>query len=101
MTCFECYTFLKDNVYHHTQLMHPVFFWLLIFSGKGTRVCIVGGGFGGLYTALQLAQLLPLQPEGERAKITLVDIGERCDMCNLQYPYLAAFPDARKTCTPA
>jgi len=46
-------------------------------TGKGTRVCIVGGGFGGLYTAMQLAQLLPLQPEGERAKITLVDSGER------------------------
>ena len=78
----------------------PVFFWLFIFSGKGTRVCIVGGGFGGLYTALQLAQLLPLQSEGERAKITLVDSGERYDMCNLQYPHLAACPDSRKTCTP-
>ena len=46
-------------------------------TGKGTRVCIVGGGFGGLYTALQLARLLPLQAEGERATITLVDSSER------------------------
>ena len=36
-------------------------------TGKGTRVCIVGGGFGGLYTALQLARLLPLQSEEQRA----------------------------------
>jgi len=46
-------------------------------TGKGTRVCIVGGGFGGLYTAFQLARLLPLQAEGERATITLVDSSER------------------------
>lgn len=46
-------------------------------TGAGTRVCIVGGGFGGLYTALQLARLQPLQSEKVRAKITLVDSGER------------------------
>jgi NADH:ubiquinone reductase (non-electrogenic) len=46
-------------------------------TGKGTRVCIVGGGFGGLYTALQLARLLPLQSEEQRATITLVDSSER------------------------
>lgn len=46
-------------------------------TGTGTRVCIVGGGFGGLYTALQLARLQPLQSEEDRAKITLVDSGER------------------------
>ena len=46
--------------------------------GKGKRVCIVGGGFGGLNTALQLATLQQLQPEQERARITLIDSGERC-----------------------
>ena len=38
-------------------------------TGSGTRVCIIGGGFGGLYTAIQLAKLLPLQSEEYRAKV--------------------------------
>jgi NADH dehydrogenase FAD-containing subunit len=54
-------------------------------TGRGTRVCIVGGGFGGLYTALQLAQLQPLQAEEDRAKITLVDESERFVFLPLLY----------------
>ena len=54
-------------------------------TGQGTRVCIVGGGFGGLYTALQLVQLLPLQGESERAKITVVNSGDRFVFLPLLY----------------
>ena len=54
-------------------------------SSKGTRVCIIGGGFGGLNTAIQLARLLPLQSAEQRAKITLVDSSERFVFLPLLY----------------
>ncbi len=44
-------------------------------SGRGNRICILGGGFGGVYTALKLAALAPL--EDPKAEITLVDTSER------------------------
>ena len=36
-------------------------------TSKSNRVCIVGGGFGGLYTALKLSQRIP------SSEITLID----------------------------
>eukprot|EP00803_Ostreobium_quekettii_P007009 evm.model.scf_65.16 EVM.evm.TU.scf_65.16 scf_65:121184-122824(-) len=46
-------------------------------SGKdsGPRVCILGGGFGGLYTAIALDRLN--WPEGRRPQVTLVDCSDR------------------------
>jgi demethylphylloquinone reductase len=40
-----------------------------------TRICILGGGFGGLYTALRLSQLSWLK--SEKPQITLVDQRDR------------------------
>ncbi|MEM9276321.1 MAG: NAD(P)/FAD-dependent oxidoreductase [Cyanobacteria bacterium P01_F01_bin.143] len=39
------------------------------------KICIVGGGFGGLYTALRLSEL-PTET-GEKPEITLIDKGDR------------------------
>ncbi|MDJ0902229.1 MAG: NAD(P)-binding protein [Xenococcus sp. MO_188.B8] len=39
------------------------------------RICIVGGGFGGLYTALRLHEL-PTEAE-VKPEITLIDKGDR------------------------
>ena len=44
-------------------------------SGRGNKICILGGGFGGLNTALKLAALAPL--EDPKAEITLIDTSER------------------------
>jgi len=40
-----------------------------------SRICIVGGGFGGLYTALRLSEF-PWKPE-EKPEITLIDQSDR------------------------
>ena len=42
---------------------------------KKQRICIVGGGFGGLYTALRLHEL-PTEAE-VKPEITLIDKGDR------------------------
>ena len=42
---------------------------------KKLRICIVGGGFGGLYTALRLSEL-PWEEE-EKPEITLIDKSDR------------------------
>ena len=42
---------------------------------KKPKICIVGGGFGGLYTALRLHEL-PTETE-EKPEITLIDKGDR------------------------
>lgn len=44
-------------------------------SGRPPRVCVLGGGFGGLYTALKLDDLL--WPQGRKPEITLVDRSDR------------------------
>jgi demethylphylloquinone reductase len=41
----------------------------------GPRVCIVGGGFGGLYTAVKLEGLV--WPRGTKPRVTLIDRSER------------------------
>jgi demethylphylloquinone reductase len=46
-----------------------------------TRICILGGGFGGLYTALHLAKL----PWAETPEIILIDRGDRFLFAPLLY----------------
>lgn len=53
---------------------------------KPTRICILGGGFGGLYTALRLSQL-PWE-ESERPEIVLVDQSDRFLFSPLLYELL-------------
>jgi demethylphylloquinone reductase len=42
---------------------------------SATKICIVGGGFGGLYTALRLSEF-PWEPE-DKPEITLIDKSDR------------------------
>ncbi|XP_009791312.1 alternative NAD(P)H-ubiquinone oxidoreductase C1, chloroplastic/mitochondrial-like [Nicotiana tabacum] len=44
-------------------------------DNKRPRVCIVGGGFGGLYTALRLESLV--WPDGKKPQVVLIDQSER------------------------
>ncbi|KAI3435718.1 hypothetical protein D9Q98_001776 [Chlorella vulgaris] len=44
-------------------------------EGSGPRVCILGGGFGGLYTAVKLESLM--WPRGTKPQVTLIDQSER------------------------
>ncbi|AKG21755.1 NAD(P)/FAD-dependent oxidoreductase [Calothrix sp. 336/3] len=55
-------------------------------SEKSTRICILGGGFGGLYTALRLSQL-PWERE-QKPEIILVDQGDRFVFSPLLYELL-------------
>ena len=48
----------------------------MMTAEKGNRVVIVGGGFGGLYTALNLAKLAPLQGQA-KPDVTLIDTSNR------------------------
>lgn len=54
--------------------------------GSRPRVCIVGGGFGGLYTAIKLDQLM--WPRGTKPRVTLVDQQERFSFKPLLYDVL-------------
>ena len=51
-----------------------------------SKICILGGGFGGLYTALRLSQL-PWE-KGEKPEIVLVDQGDRFIFLPLLYELL-------------
>ncbi|MBD2343238.1 NAD(P)/FAD-dependent oxidoreductase [Anabaena subtropica] len=53
---------------------------------KTTRIVILGGGFGGLYTALRLSQL-PWEPQ-EKPEIVLVDQSDRFLFSPLLYELL-------------
>ncbi|GIL55110.1 hypothetical protein Vafri_10725 [Volvox africanus] len=44
-------------------------------TGTGTRVVVLGGGFGGLYAAIRLDQLM--WPRGRKPQVTLVDQSDR------------------------
>ena len=52
----------------------------------GPRVCILGGGFGGLYTAVKLENLF--WPRGTKPRVTLVDQAERFTFKPLLYELL-------------
>ncbi len=49
-------------------------------------MCILGGGFGGLYTALRLESLL--WPQGLKPQVTLIDRSERFVFKPLLYELL-------------
>lgn len=53
----------------------------------GPRVCILGGGFGGLYTAVKLEGLI--WPRGTKPRITLIDQGDRFVFKPLLYELLS------------
>jgi demethylphylloquinone reductase len=53
---------------------------------QSTKICILGGGFGGLYTALRLSQL-PWEPT-QRPEIVLVDQSDRFVFSPLLYELL-------------
>ena len=53
-------------------------------SQKPTRICILGGGFGGFYTALRLCQL----PWETKPEIVLVDQSDRFLFSPLLYELL-------------
>lgn len=55
-------------------------------QGSAPRVCILGGGFGGLYTAIKLDQLM--WPKGKKPRVTLVDQQERFSFKPLLYDVL-------------
>ena len=50
------------------------------------RICVVGGGFGGLYTAIKLEQLM--WPKGSKPRVTLVDQNTRFSFKPLLYDVL-------------
>jgi len=57
-----------------------------MMTEQPTRVCILGGGFGGLYTALRLSQL-PWE-KSQRPEIILVDQNDRFVFSPLLYELL-------------
>lgn len=59
---------------------------------KRPRVCIVGGGFGGLYTALRLESLL--WPDGKKPQVLLIDQSERFVFKPMLYELLSGEVDA-------
>lgn len=54
---------------------------------KRPRVCIVGGGFGGLYTALRLESLV--WPDDKKPQVVLIDQSERFVFKPLLYELLS------------
>nr|WP_322506216.1 NAD(P)/FAD-dependent oxidoreductase [Chroococcidiopsis cubana] len=58
---------------------------LRIMSQQPARICILGGGFGGLYTALRLSQL---PWESEKPEIVLIDRSDRFLFSPLLYELL-------------
>ncbi|KAJ8420369.1 hypothetical protein Cgig2_024944 [Carnegiea gigantea] len=59
---------------------------------KRPRVCIVGGGFGGLYTALRLESLL--WPDDKKPQVLLIDQSERFVFKPMLYELLSGEVDA-------
>lgn len=63
-------------------------------DAAGPRVCVLGGGFGGLYTALKLEALA--WPAGSRPRVTLVDKGERFVFKPLLYELVSGAASAEE-----
>ncbi|PPD87151.1 hypothetical protein GOBAR_DD15905 [Gossypium barbadense] len=66
----------------------PIYTWP---HKKKPRVCILGGGFGGLYTALRLESLL--WPEDKKPQVLLVDQSERFVFKPMLYELLSGEVD--------
>lgn len=64
----------------------------------GPRVCILGGGFGGLYTAVRLENLL--WPDGRKPQVTLIDQSERFVFKPLLYELLNGGASADEVAPP-
>jgi hypothetical protein len=62
----------------------------------GPRICVLGGGFGGLYTALRLDALPWPGGAGGAPQVTLVDKGERFLFKPLMYELLSGEMDAQE-----
>ncbi|CAK8579026.1 unnamed protein product [Lathyrus sativus] len=74
---------ISETVKAHTNFVWP--------DNKKPRVCILGGGFGGLYTALRLESLQ--WPEDKKPHIALVDQSERFVFKPLLYELLSGEVD--------
>ncbi|KAI5384120.1 alternative NAD(P)H-ubiquinone oxidoreductase C1, chloroplastic/mitochondrial [Lathyrus oleraceus] len=74
---------ISETVKAHTDFVWP--------DNKKPRVCILGGGFGGLYTALRLESLQ--WPEDKKPHIALVDQSERFVFKPLLYELLSGEVD--------
>ncbi|KAL4632738.1 hypothetical protein ACB092_04G071800 [Castanea dentata] len=61
-------------------------------DNKKPRVCILGGGFGGLYTALRLESLV--WPDDKKPQVLLVDQSERFVFKPMLYELLSGEVDA-------
>lgn len=73
----KCLAILKEDTQH---LLRPM------TTQQPARICILGGGFGGLYTALRLSQL-PWE-EAQKPEIVLVDKSDRFLFSPLLYELL-------------
>jgi hypothetical protein len=72
-------TFEQSKIFFADRRKHKCANKLGITMADSSRkVCVLGGGFGGLYTALKLAQLSPLQSD-VKPDITLVDSNDRSE----------------------
>lgn len=67
-------------------------------AGNAPRVCILGGGFGGLYTAIKLENLL--WQAGTKPKVVLIDQGDRFVFKPLLYELLNGTATATEVAPP-
>ncbi|KAK2384915.1 internal alternative NAD(P)H-ubiquinone oxidoreductase A2, mitochondrial [Trifolium repens] len=74
---------ISETVKAHTNFAWP--------DNKKPRVCILGGGFGGLYTALRLESLE--WPDDKKPQIALVDQSERFVFKPMLYELLSGEVD--------
>ncbi|GAU25406.1 hypothetical protein TSUD_70580 [Trifolium subterraneum] len=74
---------ISETVKAHTNFVWP--------DNKKPRVCILGGGFGGLYTALRLESLQ--WPDDKKPQIALVDQSERFVFKPMLYELLSGEVD--------
>ncbi|GJZ57957.1 alternative NAD(P)H-ubiquinone oxidoreductase C1, chloroplastic/mitochondrial [Tanacetum coccineum] len=71
------------------EVVKPSYSWP---DNKRPRVCILGGGFGGLYTALRLDSLT--WPDDKKPQVILVDQSERFVFKPMLYELLTGEVDA-------
>ena len=67
-------------------------------DSQNPRVCILGGGFGGLYTAVKLEGLM--WPRGTKPHATLIDQAERFSFKPLLYELITGSANAEEVAPP-
>ncbi|KXZ54885.1 hypothetical protein GPECTOR_4g957 [Gonium pectorale] len=67
-------------------------------SGRPPRVVVLGGGFGGLYAAVRLEQLM--WPRGKKPQVTLVDQADRFTFKPLLYELINGGADEQEVAPP-